>query len=160
MRKGGCWQKSIRSCKWAKEGGGGGDYERWESEGTSEGGGWEEEQERSCRCSRRPTAAERRSCHSRLCSPPHQHQRPWFKSGIDPPSSGQHMRCCHAAGHTLCLAPLKSNPAEEGIEQSERHWGWWGCRQDFAYGSGYMHRLEGVHTHTQNPWGAATEKEK
>lgn len=55
--------------------------------------------------------------------PPHRHQHPSFKSGVDPPSLGQHMRRCHAAGHTLCLAPLKSNPAERRIEQSERHWG-------------------------------------
>lgn len=30
-------------------------------------GGAERGEERSCRCSRRPTAAERRSCQSRLC---------------------------------------------------------------------------------------------
>lgn len=32
-------------------------------------GGLDEEQERSCRCSRRPAAAVRRSCHSPLCTP-------------------------------------------------------------------------------------------
>ena len=63
--------------------------------------------ERSCRCSRRPTAAERRSCHSRLCAAPTRLiQFSWFP----PPASFSHRtRFCHAASHTPCLAPLKSN---------------------------------------------------
>lgn len=72
-------------------------WEMREREGMSMGGGWDEEPERSCRCSRRPTAAERRSCHSRLCTPTNT-STPYTNQGLIPHPSA---KTCDAASHTL-----------------------------------------------------------
>lgn len=78
---------------------------RWERVGK---GGAEGGEERSCRCSRRPTAAERRSCQSRLCVA----LTPLilFCSARPPYSHPTHF--CHAASHTPCLA--LQNPTLKG----------------------------------------------
>lgn len=66
---------------------------------------------------------QRRSCHSRLCGPPPPTSNPTPATliqirGLIPPPSANTRVCCHAASHTLCLAPRQSNPdVHRGVER-------------------------------------------
>lgn len=142
--KGGLLSKIYQKLQMSK---GRGDGEMRQREKISEGGGRDEEPERSCRCSRRPTAAERRSCHF-VCVPP-QHQHSWFKWGVHPTSVWQHV-CWDAACHTVFSVLLIFDLDHRGHQIIKT--GWMGCTQDFAYRSGrmYARSQRGPHM-TQNP---------
>lgn len=124
------------------------------SQKISEGGGWDEEPERSCRCSRRPTAAETQLP---LLSVQHQPiQIRANQTANHPPSFCQHV-CWDAASHTFSPVLLIFHPDNRAHQIIKT--GWIGCTQDFGYRSGriYVWSQRGPHT-AQNPYSAATEK--